>query len=282
MSDGLLTQDEIRHLESIARENRATALKMIHRAGSGHPGGMLSVADIITHLYERELRVCPERPDWQDRDRMVLSKGHACPVLYAELSRRGFFSPEHLMLLRTPGAILQGMPDRRLTPGVDMTAGSLGIGFSAAVGMALAARLRKSPARVYCIIGDGEIAEGMIWEGILFAAHWSLDNLVCFLDHNGYSSDSAVRTVLNVEPYAAKLAAFGWEVLEIDGHDFQEIEYALRRATVSQRPFFVVAHTAKGKGVPYMEHDPAWHGSLALTDEQLASALASLGGGGET
>ena len=249
---------------------------MIHAAGSGHPGGSLSCVDILVYLYERELSIRPEQPDWQDRDRFVLSKGHACPALYALLARRGYFDSRLLATLRRPGSILQGVPDMRLTPGVDMTTGSLGIGFSAAVGMAQAARLRKSPARVFCIIGDGEIASGMIWEGVLFAAHRLLGNLVCILDHNRFSSDSPVHEILNVEPYAGKLRAFGWETAEIDGHDFSAIASTLAGARFACRPLFVVAHTVKGKGVPYMENDPAWHGSLTLSEQELDRALAAL------
>jgi len=182
------------------------------------------------------------------------------------------------MTLRQVGSILQGVPDMRLTPGIDMTTGSLGIGFSAAVGMALGARILQSPSRVYVIIGDGECAEGMIWEGILFAGHRSLNNLVCFLDYNCYSSDSSVQDVLNIEPYKEKLTAFHWTVVEIDGHDFQQIAQALNQARSSPYPTFVIAHTVKGKGVPYMENDPSWHGSLVLTDEQLTKAIEGLGG----
>jgi transketolase len=280
MSDTPINQEYIKRLKAIACENRSTALKMIHQAGSGHPGGMLSCADIVTYLYENELRIRPNDPKWDDRDRFILSKGHACPVLYAELSRCGYFHNDHLMSLRKIGSILQGVPDMRTTPGVDMSTGSLGIGFSAAVGMALAAHLRKSPSRIYCIIGDGEIAEGMIWEGILFAAHFSLNNLVCFLDNNKFSSDTAVRDVLNVEPYFEKLNSFGWFATEIDGHDFQQIECALNLARKSSNPSFIVAHTVKGKGVPYMENDPTWHGSLSLSDQQLAEALTALDIGG--
>ena len=272
----MLDEKKLKKLESIALENRITALKMIHRAGSGHPGGTLSCAEIITYLYESELRINHDEPHWIDRDRFVLSKGHACPILYAELARLGFFHSEHLMTLRQPGSILQGMPDMNITPGVDMTTGSLGIGFSAAVGMALAAQMRKSPARIYCIIGDGEIAEGMIWEGMLFAAHFSLNNIVCFLDHNQFSSDSSVKNILNVEPYADKFKSFGWYTAEIEGHDFEQIAQGLTQARSSNSPAFLIAHTIKGKGVPYMENDPNWHGSLVLTDKQLSDAVMAL------
>jgi transketolase len=281
MSGIPIDNEIIKRLKTIAYENRATALKMIHKAGSGHPGGMLSCADIITYLYENELRIRPNDPKWDDRDRFILSKGHACPILYAELARCGYFHTDHLMSLRQMDSILQGVPDMRMTPGVDMTTGSLGIGFSTAVGMSLAAHLSERPSRIYCIIGDGEIAEGMIWEGILFAAHFSLNNLVCFLDNNRFSSDSEVSDVLNVEPYLAKLKSFGWNATEIDGHDFQQIAWALNQAGTSSKPFFIVAHTVKGKGVSYMENDPAWHGSLALSDQQLAEALSSLSIGGD-
>jgi len=277
MIDAILSDETIKKLETISRENRVTALKMIHKAGSGHPGGMLSCVDIITYLYEFELQIRPNEPKWIDRDRFVLSKGHACPVLYAELARLGYFSTDHLMSLRQIDSILQGVPDMRLTPGIDMTTGSLGIGFSAAVGMALASSLRQSPSRIYCIIGDGEIAEGMIWEGMLFAAHNSLNNLVCFLDNNNFSSDSAVKEVLNVEPYIDKFKSFGWSAVEINGHDFQQIAEALDQARTSNAPFFIIAHTIKGKGVPFMENDPSWHGSLALTDQQLSEAIENLG-----
>jgi len=268
--------DIIERLSRAARETRAELLTMIHGAGSGHPGGSLSCVDILVYLYERELRIRPEQPDWQDRDRLVLSKGHACPALYSLLAHRGYFDPKLLATLRQPGSILQGVPDMRLTPGVDMTTGSLGIGFSAAVGMALAAMLRGSPARVFCIIGDGEIASGMIWEGFLFAAHRFLKNLVCILDHNRFSSDSPVEAILNVEPYVEKLRAFGWDTIEVDGHDFLSIASALSRQQEADRPLFVVAHTVKGKGVTYMENDPAWHGSLALSSDELDRAIAAL------
>lgn len=274
----VLDEQEVKKLKRIANETRATAVQMIFNAGSGHPGGMLSCADILTFLYEKELRIRPLEPDWVDRDRLVLSKGHACPILYAELARLGFFPEKLLMSLRRVGSILQGMPNMRMTPGVDMTTGSLGIGFSSAVGMALAAYMRKSIARIYVIIGDGEIAEGIFWEGALFAAHNSLRNLICFLDHNGFSSDTEVKKVLNVEPYKDKLLAFGWDVAEIDGHDFVQITKSLDDAHHNKRPTFIVAHTIKGKGVSYMENDPTWHGSLALSASQLQRALEDLGG----
>lgn len=273
-----LDEQQIKKLKRIANEIRATALQMIFKAGSGHPGGMLSCADILTFLYEKELRIRSSEPDWMDRDRLVLSKGHACPILYAELARLGFFPKKLLISLRQVGSILQGMPNMCMTPGVDMTTGSLGIGFSAAVGMALAAYMRKSEARVYAIIGDGEITEGIFWEGALFAAHNSLRNLICFLDHNGFSSDIEVKEVLNVEPYADKLLAFGWGVAEIDGHDFVQIAKSLDDAHHSNKPTFIIAHTIKGKGVSYMEDVPTWHGSLALSASQLQRALEDLGG----
>lgn len=228
---------KLKELENKARILRKHIIKMTCAAGSGHPGGSLSAADIVAALYFHELRLDPSRPDWPDRDRFVLSKGHAAPVLYAALAERGFFPVEELLNLRKLGSRLQGHPDMRKVPGVEMSTGSLGQGLSAANGMALAARLDRRDYRVYVLLGDGEIQEGQIWEASMAAAHYKLDNVTAFLDHNGYQIDGPVREVMSPEPVAAKWRAFGWHVIEIDGHNLSEILSALAEAkTVRGRP----------------------------------------------
>ena len=223
---------KLKELENKARILRKHIIKMTCAAGSGHPGGSLSAADIVAALYFHELRLDPSRPDWPDRDRFVLSKGHAAPVLYAALAERGFFPVEELLNLRKLGSRLQGHPDMRKVPGVEMSTGSLGQGLSAANGMALAARLDRRDYRVYVLLGDGEIQEGQIWEASMAAAHYKLDNVTAFLDHNGYQIDGPVREVMSPEPVAAKWRAFGWHVIEIDGHNLSEILSAWQKQTV--------------------------------------------------
>lgn len=262
-----------------AQEMRAWAMTAICLAGSGHPGGSLSAADIVAALYFHELRLDPSRPDWPDRDRFVLSKGHAAPVLYAALAERGFFPVEELLNLRKLGSRLQGHPDMRKVPGVEMSTGSLGQGLSAANGMALAARLDRRDYRVYVLLGDGEIQEGQIWEASMAAAHYKLDNVTAFLDHNGYQIDGPVREVMSPEPVAAKWRAFGWHVIEIDGHNLSEILSALAEAkTVRGRPTMIVAETVKGRGVSFMEGQVDWHG-VAPKPAERDRALAELGDG---
>lgn len=270
---------KLEELENKARILRKHIIQMTCEAGSGHPGGSLSAADIVAALYFHELRLDPSRPQWPDRDRFVLSKGHAAPVLYAALSERGFFPVEELMKLRKLGSRLQGHPDMRKVPGVEMSTGSLGQGLSAANGMALAARLDRKDYRVYVLLGDGEIQEGQVWEASMAAAHYKLDNVAAFLDHNGYQIDGPVREVMSPEPVAAKWRAFGWHVIEIDGHNMSQILSALAEAkTVRGRPTMIVAETVKGRGVSFMEGQVDWHG-VAPKPAERERALAELGDG---
>lgn len=261
-----------------ARANtiRRHIISMIHSAGSGHPGGSLSAADIVTTLYFREMRLDPERPDWPDRDRFVLSKGHAAPVLYAALAERGYFPVEDLMTLRKLGSPLQGHPDMKKLPGVEMSTGSLGQGLSAANGMALAAKLDDRDYRVYVLLGDGELQEGQVWEAAMAAAHYGLDNLTAFVDFNGLQIDGPVTEVMSPLPLPEKWRAFGWEVIEIDGHDVEQIIEAVAKAkNVKGRPTVVIAETVKGKGVSFMEAEVDWHGT-APKDDQKEQAIAEL------
>ncbi|MGI6649185.1 MAG: transketolase [Bacillota bacterium] len=263
-------------LREKARLIRRHIIRMIGEAGSGHPGGSLSAADLVTALYFQELRLAPENPAWPERDRFILSKGHAAPVLYAALAERGFFPVEELLTLRKLGARLQGHPDLRKVPGVEMSTGSLGQGLSAANGLALAGRLDQRNYRVYVLIGDGESEEGQIWEAAMLAAHYRLDNLVAILDYNGLQIDGPVKEVMCPEPVAGRWQAFGWAVQEIDGHDFLQILGAFEQARRTKgQPSLIVAHTIKGKGVSFMENQVGWHGT-APNQEQVAQALAEL------
>jgi transketolase len=274
-----MTVDEnlVRELEARARQIRVDVLKMIHAANSGHPGGSLSAADIVTTLYFHELRVDPLNPKWPDRDRFILSKGHACPVWYACLAERGFFPKETLATLRRIDSILQGHPDMKKTPGLDMTTGSLGQGLSCGVGMALGGKLAKKDFRVYVLLGDGELNEGQVWEAAMAAAKYKLDNLVAIVDYNRLQVDGFVDEVMPLEPLAAKWKAFNWHVCEIDGHNIAEILSALAEArATANRPTCIIAHTVKGKGVSFMENKVEWHG-MAPDDAQLEQALAELG-----
>lgn len=272
-----MPQEElIRELQARAKEIRRSIIKMTGAAGSGHPGGSLSAADIVTTLYFHVLRLRPEEPDWPDRDRFVLSKGHAAPVLYAALAERGFFPKEELLTLRKFGSRLQGHPDMKSLPGVEMSTGSLGQGLSVANGMALAAKLDGKDYRVYVLLGDGECQEGMVWEAAMAAAHYRLDNLTAFLDYNGLQIDGPVREVMSTEPLTEKWRAFGWHVLLIDGHDIGAILSAVEEAKETKgRPTIIVAKTVKGKGVSFMENQVGWHG-VAPKAEQVAQALAEL------
>jgi transketolase len=268
----------IEELECVARQVRRDIIQMIWDAGAGHPGGSLSAADIVTALYFRILRIDPRNPAWPDRDRFILSKGHACPVWYAALANRGYFDRCHLKTLRRLNSILQGHADMKKTPGVDMTVGSLGQGLSAGLGMALGARLLKKDYHVWVMIGDGEMQEGAIWEAAMAASKWKLDNLTAILDKNGLQNDSFVAAIMPVEPVTDKWRAFGWHVMEIDGHDMAQIVEALEAAlTVKGQPAIVIAHTIKGKGVSFMENMPEWHGK-APDDAQARQALMELGG----
>lgn len=269
---------DTKKLELAANNGRITAIKAIHQAGSGHPGGSLSVMDIITALYFHEMNVDPENPDDVNRDRFVLSKGHAAPALYAVLAEREFFPKEDVMTLRQVGSHFQGHPNMNKVPGVDMSTGSLGQGLSVSVGMALAARLDKRSSRVYTVMGDGEIQEGMIWEAAMSAAHYKLDNLTAFLDWNGLQIDGKNEDVMTVTPVDEKFKGFGWNVLKIDGHDMEAIIGALEEAkTCKGQPTIIIAKTVKGKGVSFMENQAGWHGK-ATNEEELEKALKELGG----
>ena len=263
-------------LKEQAKQIRRDIVSMVGAAKSGHPGGSLSAAEILTYLYFEEMNVNPAEPKWEDRDRFVLSKGHAAPVLYAALARRGFFPAEDLMSLRKIGSHLQGHPDMKKVPGVDMSTGSLGTGFSAATGIALACQLDKKPSYVYTLLGDGELQEGQVWEAAMSAAHYKLDNLIAFVDNNGLQIDGNIDDVLSPNPIDAKFAAFGWHVQVIDGHDFAQIADAVKAAKAAAgKPSVIVAKTVKCKGVSYMENQAGWHGS-APNAEQVAQAMEEL------
>lgn len=259
-----------------ARNIRMNALKMIAKAGSGHPGGSLSIADILSVLYFDKMNVDPQNPQMENRDRLVLSKGHAAPGLYAALYEKGYFNEVEMQNLRQVNSMLQGHPDMKGTPGVDMTTGSLGQGLSAAVGMALGAKYKKSDLTVYAIIGDGEVQEGQIWEAAMSAAHYKLNNLIVFLDHNGLQIDGKNEDVMGIEPIGEKFAAFGWDVVTIDGHDVEQISNAVDNAKKSaSKPTLIHAKTVKGKGVSFMENQYGWHG-VAPKPEELEAALKEL------
>lgn len=265
-----------KQLQIMATKIRMGAVTGVFHAKSGHPGGSLSIADLLAYLYSRELRVDPQDPKRADRDRLVLSKGHCAPALYAALALRGFFPEEELLTLRHVGAMLQGHPDMKGTPGVDMSTGSLGQGVSAAAGMALAAKLGGADYRTYAILGDGEIEEGQVWEAAMFAAHKKLDNLCLIVDNNDLQIDGTLDEVNSPYPIPEKFAAFGFRVIEINGHDFDEIESALNEAkTVKGCPTAIIMKTVKGKGVSYMENAVGWHGS-APNAEQYETAMADL------
>jgi len=270
------TEQDIRTLEEQARQIRRDVLTMIHLAGDGHPGPSLSVADIVTALYFKVLRVNPADPHWAGRDRFILSKGHACPAVYAALARRGFFSPDVLPSLRSLGSILQGHPDMKKTPGIDSTSGSLGNGISIGLGMALAARVNHHDYFTYVITGDGEIQEGIVWEAAMAAVHYKAGRLIVFVDHNGQQSGGPVCQVSGLYPILPKWEAFGWHCQEIDGHDLRAILTAIERAQAEEaRPSCIVARTVKGKGIPFMEGDNSWHKRVPTKDE-LDQALAIL------
>ncbi len=265
-------------LKKVANTLRREIIEMTHGAKSGHPGGSLSACEILTALYFKEMRVDPKNPKWEDRDRFVLSKGHATPVLYATLSERGFFPKEELSKFRKIDSMLQGHPDMKGIPGVDMSTGSLGQGLAAANGMALSAKLDNKDFRVYALVGDGEIQEGIIWEATMLAAHYQLDNLTVFIDHNGLQIDGFNKDVMNIEPIDKKFEAFGWNVLKIDGHDFGQIFDALENSKKTKgKPTLIIANTIKGKGVSFMENQASWHGT-APNAEQAQKAFAELGG----
>ena len=270
---------KLSQLQQTAAKIRMGIIKATHAAASGHPGGSLSSADIMTYLYSSEMNVDVQNPKWADRDRFVLSKGHAAPVLYATLAHKGFFPVEDLTTLRHVDSYLQGHPDMKHIPGVDMTTGSLGQGISAAVGMALAAKIDGKAYRTYTIVGDGESEEGQVWEALMFAARHDLDNLCIIIDFNGLQIDGPVANIVNPAPYEPKLAAFGYHVITIDAHDFEQIENAFAEArSVKGKPTAIVANSIKGKGVSFMENQVKWHGS-APNDAQYEQAVAELSAG---
>ena len=263
-------------LKRIANNIRFGIIEGVYNAACGHPGGSLSIADILTYLYFEEMRVDPANPKWEGRDRFVLSKGHTAPGLYATLAERGFFPKEELKTLRKTDSRLQGHPDMKGIPGVDMTTGSLGLGISAACGMALSAKTFGNDYRVYTVVGDGESEEGQVWEAAMFAAHYKLDNLVVVLDWNGLQIDGPITEVMNPTPHDEKLRAFGWHVISINAHDFAQIEAAFNEAkTVKGKPTAIIARSVKGKGVSYMENSCEWHGQ-APKEDLYKVALADL------
>ena len=271
-----MEQKKLEALREAAKSIRVGIIKGTHAAKSGHPGGSLSIADLLAYLYFEEMNVDPANPADPMRDRFVLSKGHCAPALYAALANRGYFPVEELTTLRKIGSRLQGHPDMTLTPGVDMSAGSLGLGISSAAGMALAGKIDNKDYRVYTVVGDGESEEGQVWEACMFAAHYKLDNLCVIIDWNGLQIDGPVAEVMNPTPHDKKLEAFGFHVISIDGHDFDQIAAALAEAkTVKGKPTAIIAKTVKGKGVSFMENKVNWHGA-APNDEQCAAALAEL------
>ena len=266
----------VNDLHQKAKIFRREILIMTNQAGSGHPGGSLSSIDIITALYFHQMRIDPKNPKWDDRDRFVLSKGHGCPALYVALAEKGFFPKEKLYTLRKFGSILQGHPDINLTPGVEMSTGSLGQGLSVACGMALAGKLDGKDYRVYCMLGDGEIDEGSVWEAAMAASHYKLDNLTAILDRNEMQVDGLTERIMSLEPLSDKWKSFGWSVIEIDGHDMYQILDSLDLASrVKGKPTIIIAKTIKGKGVSFVENNLEYHGR-ALTKEELARALEEL------
>lgn len=272
----MLSKERLEELSEIARQVRIDTLTMLNRIGSGHTGGSLSAVEILISLYYSTMKHDPKNPKWEDRDRFVLSKGHAAPALYAVLARCGYFDPEELKTLRKLGSILQGHPDMNTTPGVEISTGSLGQGLSIANGMALGLKIDKKNTRVYVLMGDGEIEEGQIWEAAMSAAHYKIDNLCAFLDHNGLQIDGPVKEIMNVHPLADKWSSFGWHVFEVDGHDLEAILDALHKAEkIKAKPSIIICETIKGKGVSFFENKVEYHG-VAPTDEELEGALKEL------
>ena len=263
-------------LQKKANEVRKGIVTSVHSAKAGHPGGSLSAADIFTYLYFEEMNVDPENPKMEDRDRFVLSKGHTAPGLYAVLANRGYFPVEDLKTLRKIGSYLQGHPDMKHIPGVDMSSGSLGQGISAAVGVALSAKMREKDYRVYTLLGDGEIQEGQVWEAAMFAGHRKLDNLVVIVDNNGLQIDGKIDDVCSPYPIDEKFAAFQFHVINVNAHDFDDLRKAFQEARETKGvPTAIIAHSTKGKGVSFMENQASWHGT-APNDEQYAVAMADL------
>ncbi len=273
----MVATDSIDQLTATARRVRRHIIEMVTAAGSGHPGGSLSAVEILCALYFRVLRHDPKRPDWPDRDRFVLSKGHATPVLYAVLAEADYFPIEELMTFRRLNSRLQGHPKIGTAPGIEMSAGSLGQGLSYSIGQCLAGRLDGKDYRVYCLLGDGECQEGQTWEALMCAPNYQLDGLVAVIDRNGIQNDWYVKETMELEPLDAKLRAFGWHVIAVDGHNFEQLLAALDEAkTIKGKPTAIIARTVKGKGVSFMENNPEWHGK-APSKEQAQQALAEIG-----
>lgn len=272
----MLTKEKIAFLQEKADKMRCHVIEMLTESKSGHPGGSLSAADVMSTLYFHEMNLHETDPLWPERDRFILSKGHAAPILYAALTEKGYLPQEELLTLRKIDSRLQGHPDMKKLPGVEMSTGSLGQGISTSVGMALASKLDNKEWRVHVLLGDGESQEGLVWEAAMAAAHYKLDNLVAILDYNGLQIDGDIRKVMNPEPFAEKWLAFGWHVICVDGHDFEEIAAALEQAkSTKDKPTMIIAHTKKGKGVSFMEDKAEWHG-VAPKPEEREKALEEL------
>ena len=274
-SQNYFSQQDVERLEKQAIQIREDILSMIHAAKAGHPGGSLSAVEMVTALYFHVLNIDPADPRNPDRDRFVLSKGHACPVLYAALARRGFFDPSILNTLRQYHSILQGHPDMNKVPGVDISSGSLGNGLSVGVGMALSAKLHKQDYMTYVLLGDGELQEGEVWEAAMAANHHDLKNLIAIVDCNGVQINGWTNDVMTVEPLADKWRAFGWRVVEVNGHNMKDVLTALHTAKTMRHPTVILMRTVKGKGVSFMEDNSAWHGA-APDDEQLVKAIVEI------
>lgn len=274
---------DIAKLEATAREGRVQIIRMLTHAGSGHPGGSLSVIDLLTVLYFNRMTYDVKRPTWEDRDRLVLSKGHCVPAQYFCMAKAGYFPSSELLTLRKLGSPLQGHPDRMALPGIEAATGSLGQGLSVAIGMALGLKLAGKSARVYCVMGDGEMQEGQVWESLMSGPKLGgpdhhLDNLCVILDENGIQLDNFVKKILDLEPLVDKVKSFGWPVLDINGHDLGQIDKALDQAEATKgSPTFIVAHTVKGKGVSFMENDPEWHGKSPKPSEAVEAIREIVG-----
>lgn len=273
------TEKDVERLEEQAVQLRRDIVEMIHAAKAGHPGGSLSAVDMITALYFHVMRIDPQNPRWEDRDRFVLSKGHACPALYTALARRGFFDPKHLTTLRQYHSILQGHPDMNKTPGIDISSGSLGNGLAIGVGMAMSGRLHHQDYMTYVMLGDGEVQEGMVWEAAMAAHHHDLGNLVAIVDCNGVQINGWVNEIMTVEPLADKWRAFGWNVVEVNGHNMKDLLTVLHTAKTMRHPTVILMRTVKGRGVSFMEDDCKWHGN-SPSDEELVQATLEIGEGG--
>ena len=272
-----ITLESIEDLRKKSKEIRRDIIEEVYNASSGHPGGSLSVTDILTVLYFNQMNINPDKPNDENRDRLILSKGHCCPALYATLANMGYFDKELLKSFRKIDGLLQGHPDMKKIPGVDMSSGSLGQGLSAANGMALASKLDKKGFRVYCIVGDGEIEEGQIWEAAMTSSHYKLDNLCVIVDNNNLQIDGQVKDVMNVYPIDEKFKSFGFETINIDGNNIEEIIEALQKAKITKgKPTAIIAKTIKGKGVSFMEDNVSWHGK-APSEEEYNKAILELG-----